>query len=498
MTEFWPHLLPVLAFALALGTSLHAVLHKRDVRAALGWVGLIWLVPLIGVTLYTLLGVNRIERKARILRARQDPKVEASAPRSRGDLDVRAEPLPALSLDSTLLPALDDEEAETALGHLGALERMCRRITARPLLSGNLIRALSGGDAAYDEMLSAIDAARTSIALVTYIFDYDAAGERFVAALGRAAARGVQVRVLVDAVGARYSRSRVDRHLRKAGVPVALFLPAFAPGLTPFFNLRNHRKALVVDGTLGFAGGMNIRAGNLSASSPRRAVRDMHFLLQGPVVHQLQEAFVQDWLFTTREVLEGAVWFPRSSAAGSTFARVIKDGPDEDFEKMRWAFLAGLACAARSIQIMTPYFLPDASLISALNVAALRGVDVRIVVPERSNIPLADWAMWGQLRQMTEYGCQFFFSHPPFEHTKLMIVDERWVVIGSANWDARSLRLNFELGVEIYDLALAAEMTRYIRERCELGVALAPERIRDRRLLLRVRDGLARLLLPYL
>ena len=491
MTDTWSHLLPLVAFGLAVVASFHAVLHKRDVRAAIGWVGLVWLVPILGMLLYSLLGVNRIERKARSLRARNDL-------RPRGHQQQPEWDQLAQSTRATLRSASLQVSESDNLSQLISLADMLGRVTLRPLLAGNRVKALHGGDVAYARMISAIDGARTSVTLVTYIFDNDIVGQRFVEALASAVARGVEVRVLVDAVGARYSSSRIDRQLRKRGVPVGLFLPVFAPWLAPFFNLRNHRKSLVIDGHTGFTGGMNLRAGNLSTARAARAVRDIQFELKGPVVAQLQEAFVQDWLFTRQETLVGETWFPHIDAAGETLARVITDGPDDDFEKMRWAFLGALACASHRVQIMTPYFLPDAGLISALNVAALRGIDVHVVVPERSNIPLADWAMWGQLGQMSEHGCRVSFSPPPFEHTKLLVVDERWVLFGSANWDPRSLRLNFELGVESYDRTLAREMSEYIQQRGDKGRELSAAQLANRCLAVRIRDGLSRLLLPYL
>src|SRR6185436_16670982 len=236
---------------------------------------------------------------------------------------------------------------------------------------------------------------------------------------------------------------------------VARFLPTLPLWHFMTMNLRNHRKALVVDGRIGFAGGINLRHGNVLRDQPRRPVQDLHFQIEGPVVAQLQEAFVSDWVFTTREILEGESWFPKLEGGGDLIARVLTDGPDEDYDKLRWTLLAALAEAQSSVQIVTPYFLPDQVLIGVLNLAALRGVRVDIILPAHSNLPFVDWASRAMWWQVLERGCRIWLTPGPFDHSKLMIVDGHWCFFGSANWDTRSLRLNFELNVECYGRAFA-------------------------------------------
>ena len=203
---------------------------------------------------------------------------------------------------------------------------------------------------------------------------------------------------------------------------------------------------------------MNIRHGNVLAEKPKSPVQDLQFRVEGPVVTQLQEAFVNDWAFCTKEILKGSEWLPELAEAGGVIARVIMDGPDADFEKARLTLLAALTEAQTSIQIVTPYFLPDPALITALNLAALRGVRVDIVLPGKNNLPFVHWASRALWWQVLERGCHVWLTPPPFDHSKLMIVDGHWVLFGSANWDARSLRLNFELNVECYGREFAQRM----------------------------------------
>jgi cardiolipin synthase len=263
-------------------------------------------------------------------------------------------------------------------------------------------------------------------------------------------------------------------------------------------NLRNHRKLLAVDGQTAFTGGMNIRHGNVLAEKPAHPVQDLHFRVAGPVVTELQEAFANDWAFATGEILDGELWFPEIKEAGDIVARVITDGPDADFEKLRLTLLAALAEAQTSVKVLTPYFLPDIALISALNLAALRGVRVDIILPAKNNLPVVHWASRALWWQVLERGCKIWLTPPPFDHSKLMIVDGHWVLLGSANWDARSLRLNFELNVEGYGRGFASEMEKIFSTKIATAREVTLAEADGRWLPEKLRDATARLFSPYL
>jgi Phosphatidylserine/phosphatidylglycerophosphate/cardiolipin synthases and related enzymes len=286
--------------------------------------------------------------------------------------------------------------------------------------------------------------------------------------------------------------------LRRAGVRVARFLPIVSRTGIAFFNLRTHRKILIVDGTVAFAGGMNIQAGNVSAGSPRRPILDVQFRIHGPVVQQLQDAFAEDWTFVTKETLDGAGWYPQVEQRGTIAARVITDGPDRDSEIVRNVLLGAVSSARESVSIVTPYFLPDPSMIASLSVAALRGVRVDIVLPSRGNIAIAHWASRAMLWQLLKPGCRVHLSPPPFDHAKLLVIDRAWALIGTTNWDPRSLRLNFELDVECYDEHFARTVQDLIDQRIAASRPFTLADADGRAFLVRVRDGIARLLSPYL
>jgi len=479
LQDIAPELGVVLDLLIALAASTHVILNKTDTRAATAWVGLIWLVPFLGAILYLFLGINRIKRRAKVLKsgATHYSVPLDEAPRSPADLD---------------------RELGSDRARLIELARVVGHVTQRPLLVGNRVDRLVDGDEAYPAMIEAARGANESISFVSYIFEAKGIGGELVDALADARARGVEVRVLIDDVGARYARPRIHRVLRKRGVPVAKFLPALLPRGFTHFNLRNHCKIMVVDGRIGFTGGMNIRQGSVLASNPKYPTKDLHFRVTGPVVAQLTEAFVRDWAFTTGEKLEGALWFPELEPEGETLARGITDGPDRDIDKLHWVFLAAIGAARRSIRIMTPYFLPDRVLMKALHLAAQRGVEVDIIVPEVGNLPVVRWAMWGSYRQVLRDGIRLWLTPSPFDHSKLFVVDDYWASIGSSNWDPRSLRLNFEFNLECHDEVLGASLIDHVRERLLDARLLTAEELEGRSLFLKVRDGTARLMTPYL
>ena len=456
-------------------------------RAAIGWTGLVWLAPVVGSLLYLFFGVNRISRRAGRMRGR--PLLARTAHHGGGAASVGAGgAAPAAPLPVAVPPSV--HPIATLVG----------TVTGLPLALDCAIDPLVDGDCAYPAMLAAIEGATRSVALATYIFDRGVAGSQFVDALARAVERGVAVRVLIDGVGVRYSHPPITSELRARRVPVARFLPPLIPIPHSYFNLRNHRKLMVVDGTTGFCGGMNIRDACLLALHRSDATRDLHFRVRGPVVRQLLSAFAFDWHFTTRELLAGNAWWPAPgpAGAGTVAARGIPDGPDEDYETLLMTILGAIAQASRSIRIVTPYFLPDPPVIDALRVAALRGVRVEIVLPEHGNLRLVQWAATAQLPQVLAWGCRVHLTPRPFDHSKVMIVDGAWSLIGSANWDPRSLRLNFEYDLECYSGELAARLEAILDTRIASGRALTLEELERRSLPRRLRDGCAWLAQPYL
>lgn len=468
------YLIAVCLFSASVLATAHILLTKHDVRAAIGWVAIVWLLPGAGTIGYIILGVNRIHRGAE--RRRQ---------LLLGDAAFRAGEAPRQ------LHLLDPTSAPRFASHA----RLAHYMTDMALKGGNSLEMLINGDAAYPAMLNAIDGAKQFVALSTYIYDWDRVGRAFADALKRATERGVRVCVLVDAMGS----FMIARRLRRMGIDARSFnVPG--PAHLAFLNLRTHRKLLLVDGRLGFTGGMNIRDVHCEAGERDFLSQDVMFQVEGPVLRQLARVFEDDWRFAGGDRLDGLLGEePRpEDMVGPAVLRTVPDGPVENVSATAWIIENALFIARRRIRITTPYFLPDVNLISALSQAALRGVTVDILVPERNNMKIVGWASEALYGALLKYGVNIYLTAPPLDHTKMMVVDDYWALIGSSNWDARSFRLNFELNVEIYDPVMARKLDAFLAEKVERAHKLSWDEVDDWSLLRILRNRAFWLMSPYL
>jgi cardiolipin synthase A/B len=445
--------------------TVHVLMTKRDVPAAIGWIGLTWLSPFFGALLYVGFGINRVRRRARRLKR------------------------PARSIDPVHTGDLSSDDP------LERLKAAVGRITGQDMANGEVVAILHCGDQAYPQMLAAIEGAKCEVRLSTYIFRTDDVGAQFVSAIVAAHRRGVRTRVLIDGFGGGFLSSSAYRRLRRHGVPASRFLHSLLPWKMPFLDLRLHKKCLVVDGDCAFVGGLNIGGENLMARRSRSPIQDIHFRLEGTIVRQIEQEFDDDWSFATGE--EPIQIDPKPpDVSYRTAARTIASGPDQAVDQLVLVFLSAINLARRSIRIATPYFLPDEQLVIALQLAAMRGVDVRLVMPRKNNHRLVAWAARPHIRPLLQAGCRVWRSPPPFDHSKLMTIDGVWSLIGSANWDMRSLRLNFELTVEFYDPDLSSRLCQIIDAKCAEPITL--EEIDKRPFILKLRDAAARLSMPYI
>ncbi len=454
----------------------HALLTKRDPRAAVGWIITCLAVPGVGPLLYWLLGVNRIRTRSRAIQEQGQGMhwlhVDQPAPQQ------HIENFPVTSTSQTLIKLSD-------------------AVTRRPLTFGNRITVLYNGEQTYPAMLDAINQAKESVFLSSYILKSDQIGQQFAGELIAVAERGVDVRVLIDAFGELYSFKKIRRIFRGTKVKTAVFLPFTLLG-SFYFNLRNHRKLLIVDNSFSFTGGMNIRDRHmaLARNTPGRIV-DIHFRFEGPICEQLRDAFMEDWHYATDQKREPHDW-PASPVVGNACCRGISAGPNEQHEKLNWILIGALACAKSHIRIMTPYFLPSRAQLAAINTAALRGVQVDILLPKQNNLPYVAWATNALLFELLEHNAHIYFQPPPFIHSKFLLIDDEYALIGSANIDPRSLRLNFEFNVEVFDTETVTELIHHFDRSREQAREVSLEDMDGRSLPSRLRDSFCRLFSPYL
>jgi cardiolipin synthase len=483
ISTYWPHILFVISFAMGAVAAVHATMTKEEVRAAIGWVGVIVLSPVVGAVLYAIAGINRIRRASLSLR--------------------RDALIPQSELDELEAYDANDQLVISGYGQrFAALQTLGDRVTRTPLATGNTIDIIESGDDCYAAMKAAIDAAERSVLLETYIFDRDKIGLRIADALIAAARRGVEVRVLIDAVGARYSVPSILGHLSNGGVTVSVFNGNVIIGLRlPYANLRTHRKILIVDGRLALTGGMNIREGFTREVAGESFARDTHFMVTGPAVADLFDVAAEDWRFTTGEKLTGDEWriaAPEREPGDPVFMRVVASGPDRRIETNHKMLMGAFSVARKTIRIMSPYFLPDRELISALATAARRGVDVDIVVPAVNNLVLVDRAMTAQFDQILSNYCRIWRASGAFSHSKLLSIDGAWSYVGSSNLDPRSLRLNFEIDLEVLNEGFATEIDEHIDEVIKSASPVTLAALRSRSFAVRLIDKILWLGSPYL
>ena len=394
--------------------SVPSVLLRRRGRptAALSWLLALFAFPLGGVFAWWLIGRSHLRRKRR----RRTRSAEAFAEKQ-----------------NTMAQC----EAGTALDGLGPTRAFGRTVW---ISKGNDVRFHFDGREAYPEMERAIRGAKHAIHALYYIWNDDAAGRRLRDLLADKARAGCTVRVLVDAMGARHFSGGFADPLREAGAKVALFLPPRLHHLhAPSFNFRNHRKILVVDHELAFTGGMNI------GDEYAHKWRDIALSVRGAAVGALEHVMLDDWFFATGEPVVEVEPAPASGAGTATCA-VIASGPDDVDEWIHDAYFVALTRAEKRIWIATPYFIPSHALSVALRTAAGRGVDVRILVPARSDVKLVRWASRTYYRELMAAGASIYEYEGEMLHAKALVVDEQLTVIGTANVDNRSFRLNFEVG----------------------------------------------------
>ena len=439
---YWTEALAASEWAIRLLILPVIVLRKERPATCLAWLAVVFFEPWIGLSLYLLIGENRLGRRRLARRQHLRPLLAASE-------------YPTVEPDHVVAPETNDEY--TVLVHLA------EQGGGLPVVGGNSISLMSDTDVVIDRLIAEIDAARQHVHLLFYIFKDDSVGHRVADALGRAAARGVVCRVLADAVGSRNLFRRLAPSLRRQGVHVFPVLPANLWRL-PFarLDLRNHRKLAVIDGAVAFTGSQNI----VEASYGHKragAWHDVMARITGPVVRQLQGIFLEDWFYASGELLENAALFPPCRADGSIAIQVIPTGPDEPTELFQDLVVRAIFLARRRVVITSPYFIPNEAMLLALRLAALRGVQVDLVIPKQCDHRVVNAAGAFYCNYLMRFGVRVFLFQEGMLHAKTLTIDDELAMFGSANYDIRSFSLNFELNLFVH-AAEAVEATHDLQQ----------------------------------
>lgn len=462
-------LLDLLIVALLIPT---VILQRRESGATLAWILTIILIPFLGLLAFWIFGTTRLHmrrRKRHLIEARLAPALH--------ELQLPVSKLSIAGLPPSLL-------------------KLAKNLDNVGPLSGNEIALFRKGQQAFDAIEKAIDKSHHHIHLLYYIWEPDQTGMRLRDALVRACQRGVEVRLLLDDVGSRNARQKFFQDLIKAGGQVERFLP-----INPFsrqlaLNNRNHRKIVVVDGKIAFTGGMNVGDAYAGLAEPWH---DLHAQISGSVVHSLQEVFCQDWYHASAEDLVSADYFPQGTDSGDVWAQMLASGPaDERWRAIHTLFFAAINLAEKRVWIETPYFVPDPSIVMALQTAALRGVDVRLLLPSQSDHPLVLHAGRSFLDKILAAGVRVFELQGIMPHAKTVTIDGVFSTLGSANMDQRSFRLNFEANLFFYGKNVAQQLEQDFLSLCADTKEVTLESRQNIPLFQRFKEGLGRVLAPLL
>jgi cardiolipin synthase len=454
-------------------------LENRDPTKTISWLLILGALPVLGALLYILFG--RVVRKHRLSRHKQ----------------VRQEKTEEILMDRQVRPSAEDVDQAGDIPMNKKLARLLLKDADAPLTLNNRSEVLTNGKKTFRALFSELEKAKDHIHLEYYIFHNDAIGRDILNLLMRKSSEGVKVRVLVDGLGNRSLEKRFGE-LRKAGVEMAGFYPVRFPFFSRRLNLRNHRKIVVIDGRVGFLGGLNVGDEYLSRNKKIGFWRDTFLKLEGDSVNFLQTVFLNDWNVGTHEDINGPLYYPQPLQLGSQLTQIAATGPDSDWGSMLQIFFVALTSAEKTIYIETPYFIPDEGSVMALKTAALSGLDVRIILQGVPDHKITYWASHSYVEELLESGVRIYRYQKGILHAKVLILDGEIGVVGSTNFDIRSFSLNFEISAFIYECAFAHRLEQDFHQDLADSEELVLEEYKLRPLSNRIKESSARLFSPLL
>ncbi|MBD2863960.1 MULTISPECIES: cardiolipin synthase [Paenibacillus] len=455
-------------------------LERRNVGVTWAWLMVLFFLPGIGFLLYLFLGQNLSRRKIYKIKAEQREFVNDLVERQKRDIrQIRFH-------DPAMIHFQDMIYLNLASGQ-------------SIYTQDNDIEIFTEGRSKFNSLLADISKAKHHIHLMYYIVKNDKLGRSLIQALARKAREGVEVRFLYDHIGSPGLSKRFFRPLTEAGGRTAAFFPPKIPYLNFRLNYRNHRKLAIIDGSCGYIGGLNVGDEYLGLDKRFGDWRDTHLKVRGGGLFQMQMQFLLDWnLSSEAKVAEVTPYFPSARHPGKVGMQVVSSGPNNDLEQIKKAYIKMIHAAKQSVWIQTPYFVPDESLMTSLKMAALSGVDVRLMLPGKPDHKLVYWASTSYLGELLSVGVKCYLYDKGFLHAKTIVVDGRVASVGTANIDLRSFKLNFEVNAFLYDTATATALQDIFLEDQRNSTELTEKKYLERPLFKRFLESCARLLSPLL
>lgn len=457
------------------------ILENQDPIKTLSWILVLFLIPLGGIILYIYFGVNPKKRKMIIMKEMSD---RMSLDRLIQDQMIRLNKKVFIR-DQRLAPKRH-------------LMKLLLNNSKALITEYNTVRVLNNGRQTFGSIIYEMENASDHIHLEFYIIEDDQIGNRIKDILIRKALAGLDVKVLYDDLGSWSLSRRYVRELTSSGVKVVNFMPVKTYAFANKVNFRLHRKIIVVDGRIGFVGGINIADRYLRGLGKNNRWRDTHLRLEGESVRMLQAIFLLDWNFASQTSDYDIRYFPDNKVTEPKLVQIVASGPDSDWESIMQAYFAAIATAAQYVFISTPYFLPNQSILTALKTAALSGIDVKLLLPERND----SWIVWrssrSYVKELLEAGVHVYFYLKGFTHSKLMIVDDVFASVGTANMDIRSFNQDFEANALIYDQAIARHLRQDFEQDIENSKEIFLEPWEQRQALEKVQESVARMFSPLL
>jgi len=461
--------------------SIIILLENRNPTRTMAWILVLIFLPVVGIFLYLYIGQNHRKKKTFIKKRKQDYRVLKRL------LDTQ---ITFTQFGKFFKKNFNDARAK--------MVPLILRNGDAPITFNNEVKILKNGAQTFTEMLQAIEDAGDHVHMEYFIIKDSEIGRKFQRALIQKAKEGIEVRLIYDAVGSWQLKEDYLKPMRAAGVQVKEFLPVTLPFFESRLNYRNHRKILVVDGKVGFTGGINIGDEYLGKDKKLGFWRDTHVKILGEANYVLQTIFLKDWYFVSNEELEDPRYFPRQGYQGEKGVQILSSGPDMYWHTIQQAYFTAITAARKSVYITTPYLVPDEGILMALKTAGLRGVDVRILLPSVADHRTVFWASKSHFKELLEAGVKIYQYQKGFVHSKIIMTDDHVTSIGTANLDNRSLELNFEVNAFIYDEKITKRVKGDFFEDLRESKRIYLEEYEERSMISRLKESLARLFSPIL